>query len=185
VILSSAVNDSVRVKREVAQAVKADKFIVPFRIDTTTLPKYLEFYLSTAHWLDATTPPIDSHLEQLVSTTRRLFGLEAGYASATASLRRWRPAKKAVAAAILGVVSLIALGIVLGPLSVILGKVELKAIASGRSSAAGRGYARAGVIFGLLGTITSAAIWFLMWYYDIDPTEGWRELLQLSSRPGP
>lgn len=170
-ILSSRVNGSARVKREVERAVMADKPIIPFRVDMTPLPKYLELYLGAFHWLDASTPRLEQHLAQLVLTTRRLLGMEEGYASVAASLRGRRPAKKAVASAVFGVISIIVFGLILGPLSVILGSIELKAIAAGRSSPAGRVYARVGFVCGLIGTVTGAAIWFLMWYYDIKPPD--------------
>jgi hypothetical protein len=175
-ILSSSVNDSVRVKQEVERAVKADKLIIPFRIDTTPLPKYLEFYLSTAHWLDASTPRLDHHLAQLVSTTRRLMGLEEGYASVAASLRGQRPAKKAIAATIFGAVSLIAFGFILGLLAIVLGVIELRAIAVGRSSIVGRKYARTGIILGGIGIVIAVVLTFLFWYWDIDPFEWLTEL---------
>jgi hypothetical protein len=184
-MLSAAAYNSMRVKRELEWAVKANKVIIPFRIDSAPLPKYFEFYLSTAHWLDASTPPLDQHLEKLVSTTRRLVGLEEGYASSSIFWRSKRPAKKAVAAAVSGVLSMIVFGVVLGLLGIVLGKVELRAIAAGRSSAAGRRYARVGVVCGYIGAVAGAALCFLLLYYDVDPTEGWRELLQPSLTLGP
>lgn len=156
-ILSSAVNGSALIKREVECAVKADKEIIPFRIDSTPLPKYLEFYLSTTHWLDATTSPPEKHMTQLVYTVRHLLGLE-----------RERAAKKAVAAMILGALSIFVGSILLGPLAIVLGKVELKAIASKRSSMAGRRYARAGVISGAIGTVVGIALIFLAWYLELN-----------------
>jgi hypothetical protein len=184
-ILSSAANDSARVKREVERAVKADKLIIPFRLDTTPLPKYLEFYLSTAHWLDASTPRLDHHLTQLVSNTRRLMGLEEGYASLAASLPGQRPAKKAIVATILGAISLLVFGIILGLLAIILGVIELRAIAAGRSSIVGRKYARYGVILGGIGIVLAVIMTFLFWYFDLDPYEMLRDMFAPSPQPGP
>jgi hypothetical protein len=179
-IVSAAVSNSARARQELERAVKADKVIIPFRIDSAPLSKSFEFYLSTAQWLDASTPPLNQHLAQLVATTRRLVGLEQRYASSSVFSRRRRPSKKAVAAAISGILSLIAVGIILGSLGVVLGIIELKAITAGRSSAAGRRYAWVGIISGSIGAVTGAVLWFLMWYYEVDPGEAWRELFGAS-----
>lgn len=157
-ILSSAVNGSAQVKWEIERAAKADKEIIPFRIDNAPLSKYLEFYLGTTHWLDASTPSLDQHVAQLVKTVRYLLGLE-----------KERPAKKAIAAMVFGVLSLIVGGITFGLLGVILGGLELKAIASGRSSTVGRKYALVGIICGLIGIVLAVGI---LWYTGFDPY-GW------------
>ncbi len=183
-VLSASVSNSARVKQEVEEAVKADKTIVPFRTDFAPLSKSFEFYLSTAQWLDATRPPLDPHLEQLVTTTRRLVGLEREYTRVSIFWRGQRPSKRAVAAAVSGILSIIAFGVILGPLGAALGVMELMAIARGASSAAGRRYASVGLICGSLGAISGAAIWFAMWYYDVDPSDVWRELLGASLRAG-
>lgn len=159
VILSSAVNGSGQVKSEVEYAAKEDKEIVPFRIDTALLPKYLEFYLGTTHWLDASTPPIENHIAQLVYTLRYLLGLE-----------RERAAKKAVAAMILGILSPLFGGYFFGLASIILGVVELRAIASGRSSRVGRKYAYIGIVCGLIGIAVITALLFNKEYMDMIQT---------------
>src|SRR5689334_17510029 len=48
-MISASANNSTQVKQELEWAVKADKVIIPFRIDSAPLPKYLEFYVSTTH----------------------------------------------------------------------------------------------------------------------------------------
>ena len=149
-ILSSVIKGSAQVKWEVESAAKAGKEIIPFRIDTTPLPKYLEFYLSTAHWLDATTPPLEKHITQLVYAVRYLLGLE-----------KERASKKAVAAMIFGILGLIVIGGIFSLIGIILGGLELKSIASGRSSTLGRKYARIGIICGLVGIVLQiAGIWY-------------------------
>jgi hypothetical protein len=56
VILSSDSNESSQVMREVERAVNKDSAIIPFKIKDIPLSKSLEYFLSTAHWLDASTP---------------------------------------------------------------------------------------------------------------------------------
>ncbi len=59
---------------------------------------------------------------------------------------------QAIAALVLGLLSLICCGI-LGPIAWYLGSQELKAIAAGSSPAAGEGLAKVGMILGILGTV--------------------------------
>jgi len=179
-VLSAAADGSAQVRWEVEEAAKADKPIVPFRTDFAPLSKSFEFYLSTAQWLDATSPPLEPHLEQLVTTARRLVGLEKGDVRSSVFRRGRRPSKKAVAAAVFGVLSIIAAAAILGSLGILLGALELRAITRGTSSAAGRRYARVGIVCGLIGIVLGAAVGVLMWYYDVDPFEGWGEIFGAS-----
>ena len=71
VILSKEANVSRQVQKEVERAVSTGKKIIPFRIDDIPLSKSLEYFLSSEHWLDAVTPPIEDHIEKLVSTILR------------------------------------------------------------------------------------------------------------------
>lgn len=72
-VLSRAANASQQVKREVERAVNKNIPIIPFRIDDVPMSKALEFYLSTAHWLDAYTPPLSKHLKHLESAARSII----------------------------------------------------------------------------------------------------------------
>jgi TIR domain/Novel STAND NTPase 2 len=72
-ILSSASNDSPQVEMEVDRAASKDITILSFRIDHVSLSKTMEFYLSSRHWLDATTPPLEKHLSILIRTVKNLF----------------------------------------------------------------------------------------------------------------
>src|SRR4029077_6413128 len=49
--------------------------IVQFRIDAVTPSDDLEYYLSGPHWLDAVTPPLENHLEQLKNSMTALLAL--------------------------------------------------------------------------------------------------------------
>ncbi len=64
-VLSRASNDSPQVKREVERAASKGIPIVPFRVEETTLSKHMEYFISTAQWLDAFPPPLGPHLERL------------------------------------------------------------------------------------------------------------------------
>lgn len=71
-ILSSHANNSPHVQCEIqlACAEKPPKPILPVRVESLTLNKVLRYYLSSAQWLDASTPPVESHLPRLVGQLR-------------------------------------------------------------------------------------------------------------------
>ena len=73
VIISSHSNESPHVKREIERAVNKGLSIIPVRIDDVPLSKALEYFLGLTHWLDATTPPLQDHLEALTSRIRHLI----------------------------------------------------------------------------------------------------------------
>jgi hypothetical protein len=68
IILSGNSNRSKQVVREVERAVANDVIIIPFRIENIDLTGALAYFLSTEHWLDAITPPLEWHIEKLQST---------------------------------------------------------------------------------------------------------------------
>jgi hypothetical protein len=72
-IFSSSSNASPQIKREVERAVNAGIPVVPVRIEDVLPSKTLEYFISTQHWLDALTPPMEQHLQYLVSTMRAML----------------------------------------------------------------------------------------------------------------
>jgi hypothetical protein len=74
-IFSEHSNNSEQVLREVQLAANSRLHIVQFRIDSVAPSDDLEYYLSGPHWLDAVTPPLDAHLEQLKSSMKALLAL--------------------------------------------------------------------------------------------------------------
>jgi hypothetical protein len=76
-IFSSNANSAqAQIKREVERAVNKGIPVIPFRIENVTPTKSLEYFLSTPHWLDAFTPPLDEHVRQLAESLKRLLGRE-------------------------------------------------------------------------------------------------------------
>jgi hypothetical protein len=75
-VLSSNSNSSSQVKREVERAVNKDVIVIPFRIEDVNLSKSLEYQLSSTHWMDAVTPPIEDHLQTLAEKIRQLMGTD-------------------------------------------------------------------------------------------------------------
>lgn len=72
-IFSSHSNVSPHIKREIERAVNKGIAIIPFRIENVMPSKTLEYFISTQHWLDAYTPPLERHLQHLVDTMRVLL----------------------------------------------------------------------------------------------------------------
>ena len=64
-ILSNESNRSGQVVREVERAASRNAVLIPFRVEDVKPSRDLEFYVSTAHWLDATDKPLEKHLDAL------------------------------------------------------------------------------------------------------------------------
>lgn len=73
-IFSSFANTSSQIKREVERAAHRGIPIIPFRIDDVLPNETLEYFISTPHWLDALTPPLEAHAQRLADTVGRLLG---------------------------------------------------------------------------------------------------------------
>jgi hypothetical protein len=72
-IYSASANESQQIKREVERAVNRGIPLIPFRIEDVPMSKTLEYFVSTPHWLDALTPPLQQHLDRLADTTRLIL----------------------------------------------------------------------------------------------------------------
>lgn len=76
-IFSGASNISPQVKREVERAVSRSIPIIPLRLENVPMSKSLEYFLSTSHWLDALSPPLEKHLQYLTESVGVLLKLGA------------------------------------------------------------------------------------------------------------
>jgi hypothetical protein len=74
VVLSSQANESRQVIREVERAVAHDVVVIPFRIELFEPTGAMSYYLSSEHWLDAMTAPLDGHIARLVHVVGTLLG---------------------------------------------------------------------------------------------------------------
>jgi len=72
-VFSANANLSQQIKREVERGANAGLPIVPFRIENVLPAKSLEYFLSTPHWLDAITPPLEQHLTYLAEVIRHIL----------------------------------------------------------------------------------------------------------------
>lgn len=79
-IFSSNANKSLQIKHEVERAVHHGLPIVPLRVEDVVPSKSLEYFISTPHWLDALTPPLEQHLAHLAETAKLLISREGANA---------------------------------------------------------------------------------------------------------
>src|SRR5215475_13269989 len=70
-VFSSNANASVHIPKEVERAVSNGVAVIPFRIENVLPGTSLDYFIGSVHWLDAMTPPLEKHLEDLVVTVRR------------------------------------------------------------------------------------------------------------------
>jgi hypothetical protein len=73
-VFSSHANSSKFVKNEVERAVSRGICVIPIRIEDVPMTKSLELFVSTRHWLDAMTAPLQAHLDRLSETVHTLLG---------------------------------------------------------------------------------------------------------------
>src|SRR3954462_2529459 len=72
-VFSQNANASPQIKREVERAVNKGVAVVPLRIEDVPMSKSLEYFVSTPHWMDALSPPLERHLVQLAETLKVLL----------------------------------------------------------------------------------------------------------------
>lgn len=72
-VVSAASVASPQVRRETERAANAGIPIIPFRIEDVLPSKSLEFFISSAHWLDAISRPMDPHYDYLCKVVDRLL----------------------------------------------------------------------------------------------------------------
>jgi len=72
-IFSSNANASMQIEREVERAVHKGINIIPLRIENTVPTKTLEYFISSPHWLDALTVPLEQHINTLAVSVKALL----------------------------------------------------------------------------------------------------------------
>jgi TIR domain len=80
-IFSSNANDSSQVRREIERAASKSVAIMPVRIEKVVPTESMEYFLGDIHWLDAMTPPIEIHLQQLAVTIKAVLNANAAPAA--------------------------------------------------------------------------------------------------------
>jgi TIR domain-containing protein len=72
-IFSRNADASPQIKREVERAVNKGVYIIPFRVDEIPPSKSLEYFISTSQWMDAFSPPLERHLDNLAKTVKAVL----------------------------------------------------------------------------------------------------------------
>jgi len=80
-VFSENANQSNHIAKEVERAVSKAIPIVPFRIEAVMPSKSLDYFIGSVHWLDAMTPPLESHLAQLAQSVRALLAVDRSRAT--------------------------------------------------------------------------------------------------------
>ena len=78
VVLSANANGSRPVIKEVERAFGKGIVIIPVRTEEVEPSEALEFFLSSEHWLDAITPPLEAHIDRLARTVKEYL-VEQGW----------------------------------------------------------------------------------------------------------
>jgi hypothetical protein len=73
-IFSSSANASDIVRRELEYAVAKRIPVLPFRIENVEPSARIEFFIPVTHFLDAFTPPLESHLPRLAQWVKQAIG---------------------------------------------------------------------------------------------------------------
>ena len=84
-VFSASANKSPQVLREVELAVDRGVFIFPLRIENAKPVGSFEYLMSSPHWLDALTPPLEQHLNRLAETIAQVLGRAPADQPATAA----------------------------------------------------------------------------------------------------
>src|SRR5579863_5209762 len=72
-VFSSNANSSAHIPKEVERAVSHRVVIIPFRIEDVAPGNTLDYFIGSVHWLDAMTPPLEKHLDNLATTVHKLL----------------------------------------------------------------------------------------------------------------
>jgi len=75
-VLSENSNQSPAVRNEVERAFSYGKAVIPVRIRNVKPSKGLEFFVSTAQWIDAWESPMDAKMDQLAQAVKALSGVD-------------------------------------------------------------------------------------------------------------
>ena len=104
---------SPQVRREVERAVHLERPIIPFRIDGVEPCRAMQYFISSQHWLDALTPPLEKHLRHLADILTSLLSGKQEAESLSQQYTHRRPVRSwsARSIAVIVAVTLVALAI--------------------------------------------------------------------------
>lgn len=83
VVVSKHSIASPEVIKEVTEATRACQYILPFKTDEEMLSDRLRYHLAPCHWLDAVTPPMKEHIDELIGRIRNLSAEDMVYSNSS------------------------------------------------------------------------------------------------------
>lgn len=107
-VFSANSNKSPHVSHELERSVSLGLPILPFRVEDVVPSPALEYFISSAHWLDALTPPLEQHIDRLVSTVAVLLEREVESPPTPTAATRPARSRRTVIAAVAGAVAVLA-----------------------------------------------------------------------------
>jgi len=90
-VLSQNATASPHVVREIERATSKGRPVVSFRIDMTSMPPALEYFLNASHWLDTSASGITPALPKLIDAVKRLLAPGTGPADSPSIGREKSP----------------------------------------------------------------------------------------------
>lgn len=72
-VLSANANASPHIPKEIERAVSNGIPVIPLRVENVMPAKSLDYFISSVHWLDAITPPLEQHLDHLATTINAIL----------------------------------------------------------------------------------------------------------------
>lgn len=72
-VFSTNANKSKQIKREVEIAADGGVTIVPLRIENILPTESFKYFLGNIHWLDALTPPLEKHLQEVATKVKAIL----------------------------------------------------------------------------------------------------------------
>lgn len=79
VIISKNSIESPEVTKEVTEATRSCEYILPFKIDDEMLNPRLQYHLGPCHWMDAISPPLEKHIQELIERIQHLSDTDMIY----------------------------------------------------------------------------------------------------------
>lgn len=77
-VLSANANVSTHIPKEIERAVSHGIPVIPLRVEEVTPAKSLDYFISSVHWLDAITPPLEQHVDNLANTILAVLAQRGG-----------------------------------------------------------------------------------------------------------
>ena len=65
--------------KELTEATRRCSYIIPFKVDNTDLSPTMRYHLAPTHWLDASVPPLERHIDELVQRVLHVSDEDAVY----------------------------------------------------------------------------------------------------------